>query len=132
MPQPVSWWRVVKASVKLNKLAALVWDEYRFRDNGAGAWPKVELVGRMCGCSPRTVEGIRGDLQRFGMLQPERMSTKTHWHVLLPEGCYPTSPRPTDDEVAQLARRLDQHLASFEPGGTTPTSVAPAAERRPW
>jgi hypothetical protein len=119
VPQPHQWGRVVRASRLLSPAEKLVYDELRQLDQGEGSWISARGLALRIGMEERTVEAIRDELRRLGLLRSEGKPPRgVRYLVRLPTECVPT-PRPRDDHVVSMAALLDAHLAPLLPARAT-------------
>lgn len=119
---PWSWATVVKAATEVSSGQKLVWLEIRGLDRGAEhCYGGAAYLGRQIGLSSELIEKARRELVRCGLLGTASRPGKREasWWPTLPERCRPTSTRPSEEEVAELARRLDQHIRDRRGRGST-------------
>jgi len=107
---------VVRASQELTLAEKVVWLEDHAFDRGPeGAYVSAASVAARWGGSiaPKTVELARNRLKLLGLHDKiARVGARNvfGWFAILPPGCSPARERTTTEEVARLARRLDDHV----------------------
>jgi hypothetical protein len=130
----ISWAgvRVVKAATELTSGQKLLWLEiWGLADKSPDrCYMGAGNLGRRVGMGSDNVEKVRRELKRSGVLgSAERPGKReSSWWPILPANCSPSSERPSDDEVCQLAHVLDDHIRrTREADHSTPIGT----QRRP-
>jgi hypothetical protein len=104
---------VIKASRVLSSGAKLVWLEHRALHRGEyGVWAGAGPFAQRLGMSRGNVELHRRDLVRLRLMESRYLGGQktANWYPLIPAECIPCSARPTQEEIAALAARLDGFL----------------------
>jgi len=107
---------VVRAASQLTLSEKVVWLEDHAFDRGPeGAYVSAASVAARWGGSiaPKTVENARHRLRVAGLHDrvPRPGARNVFgWFSILPPGCAPVIERPSPEEIARLARRLDDHI----------------------
>src|SRR4051812_24454159 len=109
---PVSWaaTRVLKACTELTVGEKLVWLEiWGMSEKSAERCflSAGRLAGRL-GMKIDTIEKTRRELKRAGVLgsAPRPGRREASWWPVIPSNCKPSSIRPDDDSLFELARAL--------------------------
>ncbi len=107
---------VLRAASELTLAEKVVWLEDHAFDRGPeGAYVSAASVAARWGGSiaPKTVECARNRLKLLGLHEriPRPGARNVFgWFSTLPPGCAPVTERPSQEEIARLAARLDEHL----------------------
>ena len=114
---PFNWTRVVKPSdaPSLTPAHKLVWlEHYCWEKAGRGCMVSASALGKRLGLSQRTVERIRQDLLRWGLLRKhDRGNGRTAiWRPELPARCRPQGTKLADDDAFTYAEMLAEHIAA--------------------
>jgi hypothetical protein len=124
---PWPWCRIVRACAELTDLQKLVWDEERGLSNGRGATMGAGPLGLRLGRKRDAIERARRDLCEFGLLEKRDLGPgrPAAWFATLPPDLRPSERRRrlTDDEIQEVAQRVDARVAAKRAQGGVPSSA---------
>jgi len=108
----------------LDATLKLQWREHVALAGEDGCYAGAGVLARRLGLSRDAVERGRRNLAELGLLRivpggPGRAST---YFPTLPPGCEPSIDRPSPEEIARLAERLQVHIRHVRSGGTDAAS----------